>query len=178
MGAVTEWLNAVELTAESPDGSVRARVAGSQPLAVKLSPNAWQRHSENSLSEQVESVVQDVLVAYQETVTEWQFGGRDPVLLARAGDEFARRQLAFQRAVVEIVGTGSSTAKYVDVEWRGMADVRIRISIGAITRLSRSQLTGEIQSGIAAAGHDRSGQILAASERIHGLAPLPQYKGE
>lgn len=178
MGAVTEWLNALELTTESPDGTVRARVSGSRPLAVKLSPTAWQRHSENSLSEQVSSAVQDVMVAYQETVTEWQFGGRDPLTLARTGNEFARRQLAFQRAVAEIVATGTSTARYVDVEWRGTADVRVRIQGGTIRRLNRSQLTGEIESALAVAGRDRGGRVLAASERIHGLTPLPPYKGE
>lgn len=178
MGAVTAWLNALELTAQSPDGTVRARVSGSRPVAVKLSPTAWQRHSENSLSGQVEAALQDLLVDYQETVTEWQFKGRDPLTLARSGDAFARRQLAFQRAVTEVVATGSSTAGYVDVEWRGTADVRIRIEGGTIRRLDRSQLTGEIESGLAAAGGARGRLILAASERIHGLSPLPPYKGE
>lgn len=178
MGAVIEWLDALEFTAASPDGTVRARVAGREPVAVKLSPSARQRHSETSLSGQVGAAVQEVLVAYQETVGEWQFDGQDPLVLARAGDGFARRQLEFQRAVTEIVALGSSTAKYVDVEWRGLADIRIRIQGGTIRRLNRSQLTGEIQSAIAAAGRSRVRQILVVSERVHGPTPLPPYKGE
>lgn len=173
MGAIAEWFNALEFTAESPDGTVRARMAGTNPIAVKLSPTAWQRHSDSSLSTQVEAAVQDVLVAYQETVDERRYNGRDPVRLAQAGDDFARRQLEFQRAVTEIVAAGTSTAGYVEVEWRGMADVRIRIEGGTVRRLSRTQLTGEIQSAIAAAARARGGEILRISERIHGPIPNP-----
>ncbi|HZE41262.1 MAG TPA: hypothetical protein VE172_20875 [Stackebrandtia sp.] len=177
MSTFTTALRDLSCTATSPDGTVRARLSNGRPVEVNLSPNAWRRHSEASLATQAAAAVQDVVIGYQESVDERRFDGQDPLRLARDGNDFAKRQLAFQRAVAELAVVGASTVGYVEVEWRGMADIRIRIEPGTIARLNRSQLRGELQSAIAAAGRSRNRRILRLNERYYGPLPFPPNKG-
>lgn len=174
--AIAEWISTLEFVAASPDGTVRARRCGSEPVAVKLSPAAGKRHSETSLAGQVEAAVQDVLLAYDKAVDNRRYGDRGPAGPAGAGDYFAKRHAEFQRAAVEVTAVGASTFGHVKIGWRGIADIQIRIGTNAISQLNRDQLTGEIDSAIAAVMRSRSREILRLSERFYPV-PLPPNKG-
>ncbi|MGH8876335.1 MAG: hypothetical protein ACRD0P_03175 [Stackebrandtia sp.] len=177
MGAVTEWIDTLEFVAESPDGTVRSRACGREPLTVKLSPSGVEQHSEFSLAEQVAIAAREALLAYKDAFDRRLYGDRDPVELAEAGDDFAKRQLELHDAVADVTGVGVSPARYVDVEWHGVAGIRFRIQAGTIPRLRRAQLTAEINSGITAAERDRGRRIIRASEQVFGPIPFPPYKG-
>ena len=176
MGAIVEWINNLECTAQSPDGSVHSRLAGRKSIEVKLSPTALREHSENSLAKQVEVAVHDVLMAYQTAVDKRRYGDRDPVRLAEEGNRFVRRQLEFQKAAVEVAAVGISKLTHVKIDWRGIADIQVRIKPNTIPRLDGAQLSDEINSGIAAAARSRSRQILRLNEQFYGPVPCPTNK--
>ena len=162
MGALVDRIRSLVVTADSPDGTVRARLAGLGSVEIRLSSTAMARNDETTLADQISQVLSTVVEDYQGCVDRLRHRSSRPT------DTTTPHR---PDVLAEPAAIGTSTAKYVRIGWRGRSDIEVRIKPRTFTRCDRDRLTDEINSALAAVSRSRTRQLQVA-ERLTEPAPV------
>lgn len=133
-----EQLDRISMSVTSPDKTVKIDFAAPAGLIARLRPGSVRRHSEESLSRQVQAALLGAMRGYREAVrTILEPDAAEPA------DTPLDRELAKQR-----VRAGSPRGA-VDIDWHGSSDIRVRFRPRVLDRFDETELAAELNTAIA-----------------------------
>lgn len=156
-----------QLASQSPDGSVRVRLALGEPAQVELYGPITRTHTENALAEQTRAALSAAIRAFQKVRRSHLGIAEDP------GPETERTRMRadFESRVEAVAFTAVSPEGEVKIGWGGRDRVQVGIRPGALLRRERRDLAAEI----AAAVNEALARFSAEVRDAHAAVYVPKY---
>lgn len=155
------------VAAQSPDGSVRVRLALDHPAEVELHGPITRTHTETALAEQARAALSAAVRAFQKT-RRARLGITD-----EPGPETPRTRMRaeFESRVNAVAFTVASPGGEVKVGWGGCDRVQVGIKPGALLRRPRPELAEELTEAVNGALARFSEEVV----RAHAAVYIPKY---
>lgn len=166
MGAYSERLNALSVNAMSPDGTVRVKLTREGGIKVSLEDHLAERHSESSLSEEIERAIDGAFDGYDRAVSAINADFQGTKTTSPEMTPTGRKK-AFIEAVNAIHLRAVSPREFVSVDWQGQLGIVLLIEGGALNQLDRQGLESEINTPIGALATVRTRRIWALHRAIY-----------
>ncbi|GLZ77814.1 hypothetical protein Afil01_26210 [Actinorhabdospora filicis] len=157
------------VASQSPDGSVRVRLALGGPAEVELHGPITRTHTETALAEQTRAALSAAVRAFHKTRRARLGISEEP----GTGPETPRTRMKaeFESRVEALAFTVASPGGEVKVGWGGPDRVQVGIRPGALLRRARPELAGEIAGAVNAALARFSEEVV----RAHAAVYIPKY---
>lgn len=166
MGAYSDRLNALNVSATSPDQTVLVKLSRGGGIKVSLNDRITECHTESSLSDEIECAIQGAFDGYDHAVNviNAEFQSEKTTLPETMPSV---RKKAFDEAVEAIHIRAVSPRKFVTVDWQGKLGIVMLIDEGTLRKLDYQALESEINTPIGALVTVRSKRIWALHRVIY-----------
>lgn len=164
MVSIGEHLNAMVVTASSPDGRIHARVTNDRRVRIWFDPGAYHGYDEKSLAHQLARLGALAWVAFSRGRSEAYRLARglsheELAAAERPTDDPHRRR--YEEELHRIESEGVSATGAVRVRTRGMTQWAVDIAAGTLGRLDEAAFIDELHSAVTALVRDRDIKIIA-----------------
>ncbi|MBO0870694.1 MAG: YbaB/EbfC family nucleoid-associated protein [Micromonosporaceae bacterium] len=179
MGELADRLDALVVSARSPDGRVEA-VVGDRGTTVSVSfqPGVYRRYGETALAHQLEQMARLAWTRYARDVSE-----TIDFYYARADGDFRTHgegvtdtpeRRRYLQELAEIVVEASSPEEHVSLRTHALASWKVTIAAGALGRLSEGQFLDELHAAVETLLARYRFRMLRIRDDIYGLG-IPRH---
>jgi len=164
MTNVTDHLRKISIESTSPDETIRAVLSTQSGVRVEFERPIADLHSEESLENQIESVVKDLIEAYEleaQSITQETYGG------INTHQDSNPKYVAFLNLCEKIKFTAKSDNSPIAIDWEGSGDIIVAIRSGTLTSIEEEVFISQANSIIQAAIETYSLAVKAAHKVIY-----------
>jgi hypothetical protein len=167
MGALGERLDAIRVTATTPDGTLSAELRHRTDLRLSLAAGVYDRCDERWLEARLEQLGRLLwtrrMKAYYEAASD--------VLEQKVTEEIrirSPRDKVFRTRRDEVVAEGWSSDGWVCIAVRGMRKWEVRIADGTLDALTEDEFADTIREAAADLIHDQQDKVRELTAEIYG----------
>lgn len=176
MTTLRDLLASLKVNVTSPDGHIKARLAGGDDLKIAFRPGAYQDYKERELEHQLERLAVLAWVGYRRGYFEAMAKSSNQTVDEVKKPHWDAKYRRYYKAVEEMVAQGESPSGVIRARSKGFAFWKVRIEDGALEAMDEEQFLSEALATFRKVRANGEAQRTLLKDEYFGLAIPPEMR--